>query len=74
METDESSRIAARDGSGASFRGRVEQKGKVVSIREMLDLKKRIYPVEDWESFRMSVLEFKKAAEEPFLFSRGNSK
>jgi len=40
----------------------------------MLDLKKRIYPVEDWESFRMSVLEFKKAAEEPFLFSRGNSK
>ena len=61
-------------GSGASFSGRIEQKGRVVSIREKLDLKKRIYPVEDWESFRMSVLEFKKAAEKPFLFSRGDSK
>jgi hypothetical protein len=61
-------------GSGASFSGKVEQKGTVVSIREKLDLKKRIYPVEDWESFRASVREFKKAAEKPFLFSRGESR
>jgi len=62
------------DGSGASFHGRVEQNVGVVSIREKLELKKRIYPAEDWKSFRNSVVEFRKVAERPFLFSKGGAK
>lgn len=57
-------------GSGAEFSGAFRTAGGL-DIRARLDLKKRIYAPEDWESVRSSVLEFKKIMEATLILSRG---
>ncbi len=46
-------------GPGADFTGYIKQKGKIITIKKQLKLKKRIYQPEDWNSVKQSVLEFK---------------
>ena len=60
-------------GSGADFSGAFKTAGGL-DIRARLDLKKRIYEPEDWESVRQGVLEFKKIMETTLILSRGGEK
>ncbi len=60
-------------GSGADFSGEFKA-GAGLDIRARLDLKKRIYPPEDWESVRSGVLEFRKIMESILILSRGGEK
>jgi hypothetical protein len=47
-------------GSGADFSGSLRMRGTTISIQKEIKLKKRIYQPADWDSFKKSVLEFKK--------------
>lgn len=60
-------------GSGADFSGAFKT-GAGLDIRARLDLKKRIYQPEDWESVRNGVLEFRKIMESTLILSRGGAK
>lgn len=60
-------------GSGADFSGVFRTAGGL-DIRARLDLKKRIYQPEDWESVRNGVLEFKKIMDATLLLYRGGEK
>ena len=57
-------------GSGTDFQGTVGRRGNRLEIREKLTFKKRIYAAEDWDSFRRSILEFKKFSDSPLIFSK----
>ncbi len=59
-------------GSGADFSGAFKTGGGL-DIRARLDLKKRIYQPEDWESVRNGVLEFRKIMESALILSRGGA-
>lgn len=61
-------------GSGADFSGSLSLRGTTVSIKKEIKLKKRIYQPEDWESFRQSVLEFKKPDGGVLILSKGGAK
>ncbi len=61
-------------GSGVDFSGSLKMKGNTVSITKEIKLKKRIYQPEDWESFRKSVLEFKKPDGNVLILSNGGAK
>lgn len=60
-------------GSGADFSGSF-QAAAGLDIRARLDLKKRIYQPEDWESVRQGILEFKKIMDATLVLSRGGEK
>ena len=60
-------------GSGADFNGTFKTDGGL-DIQARLDLKKRIYQPEDWESVRHGVLEFRKIMETTLILSRGGKK
>jgi len=61
-------------GSGADFSGSITMKGNTLSIQKEITLKKRVYQPEDWESFRKSVLEFKKPKGSTLVLSQGGVK
>jgi transglutaminase-like putative cysteine protease len=60
-------------GSGADFSGSFRAGGGI-DLRAQLDLKKRIFQPEDWESVRQGVMEFKKITEATLVLSRGGDK
>jgi transglutaminase-like putative cysteine protease len=60
-------------GSGADFGGKAQMQGNRLSLQAKLSLKKRIYPPDDWDSVRRSVLEFKKIMETTWFFYRGGA-
>ncbi len=62
------------EGSGAEFSGNIQQKGNSIIIKKSIKLKKRIYQPEDWESFRESVLEFKKPERNILIVTKGGRK
>ena len=62
------------EGSGAEFSGSIKQKGNALYIQKSLKMKKRIYQPEDWESFRESVLQFKKPDGDVLIVSKGGGK
>jgi hypothetical protein len=62
------------EGSGADFSGSIQQKGNSLHIHKSIKLKKRIYQPEDWDSFRESVLQFKKPAGDILIVSKGGRK
>ena len=61
-------------GSGADFTGSLKMRGTTVSIKKEITLKKRIYQPEDWDSFKKSVLEFKKPGGGVLILSKGGAK
>ncbi len=61
-------------GSGADFSGQIKIGSGGLDLRAKLDLKKRIYQPEDWESVRKGVLEFKKIMDTTLLLCRGGEK
>lgn len=65
--------LKAVAGSGADFSGSFQARGGI-DIRARLDLKKRIYQPEDWESVRQGVLEFRKITDATLVLSRGGEK
>lgn len=62
------------EGTGADFSGRIFQKGRDIHIHKKLLTKKRIYPPEDWESYRNAVLEFEKPAGGWLILKSGDMK
>ena len=59
----ESEPVKKIDGSGASFIGNISQNGSNILITKTIKLKKRVYQPADWQSFKDSMLEFKKLGE-----------
>ncbi len=58
-------------GSSADFTGSIEQKGRMISIKKLLKLKKRIYQPEDWVNFKESVNEFKTPESGVLILKKG---
>jgi len=63
--------LKAFHGTVAEFKGKIEQRGKKITIRKELKLKKRIYQPENWSSFKKSVNEFKKPENGILILSKG---
>lgn len=61
-------------GSGADFSGSIQHQGNRLTLRKTITMKKRIYPVEDWQSFRESVMEFQKPEGDILILSKGGGK
>jgi hypothetical protein len=58
------------DGSGASYSGAYAFNGENIEMNQRITLKKRIYNPEDWESFKRTVLNQKKFADEKIILSK----
>jgi hypothetical protein len=58
------------DGSGASYTGAYAFNGENIEMNQRITLKKRIYNPEDWESFKRTVLNQKKFADEKIILSK----
>ncbi len=58
-------------GSGADFSGSIRKNGRKLVIKKLLKMKKRIYQPGDWQSFKESVMEFKKPNNGYLVFKRG---
>jgi hypothetical protein len=58
------------DGSGASYTGSYAFNGDNIEMNQRINLKKRIYNPEDWESFKRTVLFQKRFADEKIILSK----
>jgi len=56
------------DNNVAAYSSSLKQTGKTVSFNNSIALKKRVYDVEDWPSFREAVLNQTQFAEKPLVF------
>lgn len=61
-------------GGGADYAGAAELRGRTLTVRHQLSMKKRIYQPGDWPSVRDAVREWRKLADKAMILDRGGEK